>query len=82
MELKLVQAAVSEQLFVVLIAPLWNWNVGTGAPPFWVVGSNRTFMELKFAHVAIERFLNARSNRTFMELKYLWKDPLDESEWF
>ena len=35
-------------LFMVLIVPLWNWNWAHGTKGIWVVGSNRTFMELKF----------------------------------
>ena len=40
---------------------------------FFVVasmGSNRTFMELKFRQSRLVDFLVHRSNRTFMELKY------------
>ena len=33
------------------------------------MGSNRTFMELKFAQQAQAAAESARSNRTFMELK-------------
>ena len=33
------------------------------------MGSNRTFMELKFEHAANNLLWSVRSNRTFMELK-------------
>ena len=33
------------------------------------MGSNRTFMELKFEELAHELCTSGRSNRTFMELK-------------
>ena len=33
------------------------------------MGSNRTFMELKYVNVALVVALNCGSNRTFMELK-------------
>ena len=35
-----------------------------------LVGSNRTFMELKYAHPDHGSEPRRRSNRTFMELKY------------
>ena len=31
--------------------------------------SNRTFMELKYNRIFIDKTLQSRSNRTFMELK-------------
>ena len=34
------------------------------------MGSNRTFMELKFVECQIDKAAEERSNRTFMELKY------------
>ena len=52
MELKWSRGGHIENLSIVLIAPLWNWNEG------WELcdgcrtpGSNRTFMELKFVWV-------------------------------
>ena len=35
------------------------------------LGSNRTFMELKFASFNASRYLSIGSNRTFMELKFV-----------
>ena len=34
------------------------------------MGSNRTFMELKFKRIGVEASPHQCSNRTFMELKY------------
>ena len=53
----------------VLIAPLWNWNKIRTFYVAFLVGSNRTFMELKSR--ALKPFFGGAdcSNRTFMELK-------------
>ena len=39
--------AISNSL-IVLIVPLWNWNIETATELFTQGGFNRTFMELKF----------------------------------
>ena len=55
----------------VLIVPLWNWNRNQRSEGISRLGSNRTFMELKFVFVRSCRFKIPSSNRTFMELKWL-----------
>ena len=50
MELKLSSASKSLTIKFVLIVPLWNWNAGKKEISIRTLeGSNRTFMELKFA---------------------------------
>ena len=53
----------------VLIVPLWNWNKDEYKGYYVVVGSNRTFMELKYLAEGEYIAENTCSNRTFMELK-------------
>ena len=47
MELKLEEFMISGAAIYVLIAPLWNWNILAAPAAGNIVGSNRTFMELK-----------------------------------
>ena len=46
------------------------------------VGSNRTFMELKFVNVGNVLIADSCSNRTFMELKYRYSCLDEGSETF
>ena len=49
MELKYAIGKVMGSSLKVLIVPLWNWNKGTRLQSIVGRGSNRTFMELKYA---------------------------------
>ena len=70
MELKSNKKAKYTPIIYVLIAPLWNWNKHWFCQLQMNLGSNRTFMELKF-ELGQKLYPAARcSNRTFMELKY------------
>ena len=55
---------------LVLIAPLWNWNAfAPSVNRETNIGSNRTFMELKYEWTNHKLVIINSSNRTFMELK-------------
>ena len=62
----------SQSRFAVLIVPLWNWNVYEITPNVKILGSNRTFMELKSTWLCWVWSWFSCSNRTFMELKCWW----------
>ena len=47
MELKSAKVADAQSAFLVLIVPLWNWNLGAYAGKGVGNGFNCTFMELK-----------------------------------
>ena len=60
---------LSGKFRLVLIVPLWNWNMHLNISQSLSVRFNRTFMELKWesSHICIEDLKGF--NRTFMELK-------------
>ena len=77
----------NEQLMIVWIEPLWNWNSGItqGKAHHWSL--NWTFMELKFISYANILKITVSLNWTFMELKWnkaqqlpnhgrVWIEPL------
>ena len=71
MELKSASPQVALVIRNVLIAPLWNWNTWFSRRfNFRTLGSNRTFMELKYRRSLIISLTITSSNRTFMELKW------------
>ena len=55
---------------IVLIVPLWNWNVIDIGRIAFTEGFNRTFMELKPSKLRAS-YEQASFNRTFMELKQM-----------
>ena len=70
MELKYVLRVSNRFLvYIVLIVPLWNWNLTRDHKPPAREGSNRTFMELKLDRLIKVIIQVKSSNRTFMELK-------------
>ena len=56
---------------LVLIVPLWNWNVTISDVEATATSLNRTFMELKRELRIFNLSLAACLNRTFMELKLI-----------
>ena len=69
MELKFIGNITELSVLIVLIVPLWNWNLGAPLQNWRLLRSNRTFMELKYQHLHYCWRTTNRSNRTFMELK-------------
>ena len=82
MELKFEKLRREAELRLVIIVPLWNWNIGTyGIEVKGLLSYNRTFMELKWALRRYETHKKDSYNRTFMELKLRTKgDWLDSTE--
>ena len=76
MELKFLIRGRNSLRTLVLIAPLWNWNLPGGFYSRKGTCSNRTFMELKWGNDPPPRPQTFGSNRTFMELKFANKDTV------
>ena len=66
----------------VLIVPLWNWNRTIASWANDSKGFNRTFMELKYNTILIDKSSKTCFNRTFMELKYIIFRKIDENRKF
>ena len=71
MELKCSINGSGRTTIVVLIVPLWNWNVDGSCGNKASFCFNRTFMELKYSSKKMAWSLQGSFNRTFMELKYV-----------
>ena len=70
MELKWRNRTFANRTKIVLIVPLWNWNLEEDRLPLIVGCFNCTFMELKYCdNVAIDA-TEVCFNCTFMELKF------------
>ena len=69
MELKCPKLISKILEIIVLIVPLWNWNIVSTELELVKGSFNRTFMELKFKERLAKLHKKGSFNRTFMELK-------------
>ena len=69
MELKSIIDFIVIPIYILIIAPLWNWNFSAVEIAAYVDSYNCTFMELKLGLICeVEKVLRSY-NCTFMELK-------------